>query len=270
MAGGRCPPTPVHCQHDGVGLDEGQRSRAVAVHDLQGAVRGLVLLTGLSALGGGGVAVFRSDNQAGTVGLLVVGAVAMLLAIVGRVPLRWVIGGNEFDMTKEAAEATAEAVASQLTPESTAKVAAGLMWSDAGRSTARAMMDVVALEQAATDLVESALAARPGWTYSEPDGPDTGIDGVIQKNSNGRRIGLVLMLGRRESSLLAWLHQMKGREFELPTILIVPSLSVLPMEALTLISARTRHSDFTVLALEAPAFEAQFLTTCDNFFAPYP
>lgn len=254
---------PPH--HDGVGPKEGQRPRAATVHDLHGIVRGLVLLTGLSALAGGGIAVFTSDNQAGTVGLLVVGAVAMLLAIVGRVPLRWVIGGNEFDMTQEAAEATAEAVASQLTPASTAKVAADLMWSDAARSTARAMMDVVAVEQSASELVASTIGVRQGWTYSEATGPDTSIDGVIE-DSNGRHIGVVFRLGRQGSSLKSWLYQSKGRAFDLPIVLVVPAMSALSDESRMLIDARVRRGEVEVVSLRAPDFDRRFLEACDRAF----
>lgn len=128
----------------------------------------------------GGVAVFTSGNQAGTVALLAVGSVASLLAVVGKVPLRWVIGGHEIDMSEEAAQDAAEAVASRLSPSETAELAGRLAQLDnaALSPMATAMQAYVGFEQLAIGKILQAIASNPGWTY-EPSQPGGAFDAFV-------------------------------------------------------------------------------------------
>ena len=82
--------------------DQPNQPERITVRDLSRVPRGLFALAGMSGLIAGGFAVFETGNQAGSVALLAVGSVASLLAVVGKVPLKWIIGGNEFDMSETA------------------------------------------------------------------------------------------------------------------------------------------------------------------------
>lgn len=151
----------------------------ITVRDLERGQRGLFALVGMGGLLAGGVAVFESGNQAGTVALLAVGSVASLLSVVGKIPLRWVIGGNEFDLSERAAIEVAEEVASRLTPPETAELAGRLTHLDAGRrsSMTTAMVDYVAFEQTAIARVMQALATTD---YAYTSGTvDRGFDGMV-------------------------------------------------------------------------------------------
>lgn len=163
--------------------DEGGRAYGeLAVRPLKGLERGLVTLVGLVGLTLGTLATFRTGNQAGTAALLALGSVAGLVALVGKLPLRWVIGGNTFDMSDEVARMTVDAVISQLDPEQTAELAERL--ADVDRSQLSPMtgmmQDVVQFERKAIKLIKEAVDANPTWAY-EPvsSSSDRGVDGFL-------------------------------------------------------------------------------------------
>ncbi|MFE3998075.1 hypothetical protein ACFX43_04650 [Nocardioides sp. YIM B13467] len=253
-----------------MGSMEDQRSKAATVHELNGVLRGLVLLTGLCGLAAGGMAVFTSNNQAGTVGLLVVGAVAMLLAIVGRVPLRWVIGGNEFDMTKEAeaAEVMTEVVASELSPTATRAVADRLMQSDTTRGTSAtyAMLNWVAFETNAIGRVTGAVTSRPRWTFtvaSDQEGDHEGLDGTV-RDPNGRYVGVEFKLARNQSDFARWFNRLQPASLARPIVLVVSSLSSLSMASRDYLEHQSQLGMVEVVGLEDPDFERRFLAACDK------
>lgn len=180
----------------------GGEAHRVTVRELSGAQRGLFALVGVAGLLGGGVAVFESGNQAGTVALLAVGSIASLLTVVGKMPLRWVIGGHEFDMSEAAAIEAVEVVASQLKPAETAELAGRLAQLEPGRrsSMTNAMLDYVGFEQAAIGRVMQAIAPK-GWTYGSASHlADRGIDGVILGPGNVF-VPVEYKFGRSPSSL---------------------------------------------------------------------
>lgn len=175
----------------------------ITVRELKRGQRGLFSLAGVAGLLTGGVAVFESGNQAGTVALLAVGSVASLLAVVGKVPLRWVIGGHEFDMSEDAAQEAADVVTSQLKPAETAELAGRLVQLDSGRRNAmtNAILDHVSFEQAAIGRVMQAIAPK-GWAYgSNIPVDDRGIDGVIL-GPNGVSVPVEYKFVRSKSGLL--------------------------------------------------------------------
>ena len=91
-------------------------------------------------------------------------------------PLKWIIGGNEFDMSETAAQEAADAVASQLTPAQTAELLGKLATIDAGRPSQMtlAMADYVSFEQYAITRV-AAAASEVGWTFASWE-YDFGVD----------------------------------------------------------------------------------------------
>lgn len=180
-------------------FDEGRR---VTVRDLDGATRGLFAFGGASGLVLGAVAVFLSANQAGTVALLIAGSGASLLAVVGKVPLRWVIGGTEFDMSYEQAAALVEGATADLTPGETAAFASRLSRLQGGvpSSITGVMLDNVSFELEATARVRLAVT-QAGWNYrEEPPGQPHRFDGYIDK-PEGPSVPVELRMHRGTSSL---------------------------------------------------------------------
>lgn len=84
--------------------------RRVTMEPLDRSRRGVSAFVGVTGLGAGLVAVFESANQAGTVALLTIGALASVIALLGRIPLRWVVAGAELDMSYEESQQTADAL----------------------------------------------------------------------------------------------------------------------------------------------------------------
>ena len=176
-----------------------EQPERVTVRSLGPWQRALFAVAGFSGLIAGGFAVFHTGNQAGSVALLAVGSVAALLAIVGKVPLKWVIGGNEFDMSEAAAQEAADVVASQLTPTQTAELLGRLATSDGVRSSQMtlAVADHVAFEQSALARVAAASIAA-GWRFVEPSNDHDPFDCYVQM-PNGV-VPIVLKLVRNEQS----------------------------------------------------------------------
>ncbi|KAA1416801.1 hypothetical protein F0U44_16560 [Nocardioides humilatus] len=182
-----------------------ERKRRTAV-DLGRGRRALCAVVGLGALGAGVVAVFETTNQGGTVALVTVGALASILALVGKVPLRWVVAGHEVDMTEEehVIERTVDAFASEMSPLQLEATSHSLMQM-AARSKVATDAEVARYVRVADRLLETSeferevelrkkqlLGLFPGWSSAEPDGSTTGggVDGVLISPS-GRRIAIV-------------------------------------------------------------------------------
>lgn len=179
--------------------DQPNQPERITVRDLSRVPRGLFALAGMSGLIAGGFAVFDTGNQAGSVALLAVGSVASLLAVVGKVPLKWIIGGNEFDLSETAAQEAADAVASQLTPAQTAELLGRLASIDAGRPSQMtlAMADYVSFEQYAITRV-AAAASEGGWTFAST-AQDAPFDGYVAIGA-GVQVPIKLKLIRGEQS----------------------------------------------------------------------
>ena len=178
----------------GTRLEQPER---ISVRNLGPWQRSLFAVAGFCGLIAGGFAVFRTGNQAGSVALLAVGSVASLLAVVGKVPLKWVIGGNEFDMSETAARDAAEVVASQLTPSQTAELLGRLATSDGGRPSQMtlAMADHVTYEQSALARVAAASLAA-GWRFVAAAN-DAPFDGYVE-TTQGMVVPIELKLVRSE------------------------------------------------------------------------
>lgn len=181
--------------------DNGPASARVGVRPLKGFERGLVTLVGLWGLTLGALATFKTNNQAGTAALLGLGAVAGLIALVGRLPLRWVIGGNTFDMSEEVARLTVDAVISELGPDETADLADRL--ADVDRSQLSPMtgmmQDVVRFEHRAIVMIKKVVADHPTWGYEPVSASnDRGVDGFLV--ADGRLIPVVYKWLRESAS----------------------------------------------------------------------
>lgn len=183
----------------------------VTVRDLAGVPRAAFVLVGLAALTAGGFAVFKSSNQAGTVALIAVGAIASLLAVAGKLPLRWVIGGHEFDMSHRAARAAAEVVASHLPPSETAELAGQLASVEGGRFSLMtgAMLDHVNFERSAISRV-AAVVQEQGWSYVDGSASDRGTDGFVE-TPDGRRVPVEYKLMRNREQLGRRIRELRQR-----------------------------------------------------------
>jgi hypothetical protein len=84
-------------------------------------------LVGLAAAGGGSVATFLTDNQGGSVALVLVGALGLLMALTGRVPDRIGRDGVVFDPVGESAIRALNSVLSDETVPLAAKAEASLI-----------------------------------------------------------------------------------------------------------------------------------------------
>lgn len=254
---------------------EGNRSigaaERITVRDLRGGVRRLFALAGMGGLIGGAVAVFVSRNQAGTVALLAVGGIASLLAVVGKVPLRWVIGGHEFDMSEAAAQDVADAVASQLDPTGTAELAGRLAGTEAGGRSpvASAMFEYVAFEQATIGRVMQVIAPM-GWSYAHITAPeDRRYDGFVV-TQDGYRIPIEYKLVRSTAALNRLRAMIKDRlaadAFEAMVLVVsaapqVPDVSTLGQREML------APRGVQLVDANAPEFERRFVAACDDVVA---
>lgn len=240
----------------------------VTVHDLRGGVRGLCALVGMGGLISGTTAVFESDNQAGTVALLAVGGIASLLAVVGKVPLRWVIGGSEFDMSEAAAQDIADAVASQLDPAGTAEVAGRLADSEAGARSpvSNAMHEYVVFEQAAIGRVMQAIAPRR-WSYAHVTRPeDRKFDGFVVMR-DGVQVPVEYKLVRSVAArrrFLALMAQTFGSAAPTAKVVVVSTAPTVP-NVVTL-GQRAELAPLGVHLVDADAsdFERRFIAACED------
>ena len=238
----------------------------ITVRDLRGGVRGLVAFAGAGGLVGGTVAVFVSGNQAGTVALLGVGGIASLLAVVGKMPLRWVIGGHEFDMSEAAAQELVEAVASQLDPAGTAEVAGQLARTEAGGRSpvASAMFEYVAVEQALINRVMRAIEPT-GWTYSQAiAAEDRGYDGFVVTH-DGDRIPIEYKLVRSTAALNSIVMKIKGRHASgafVARVLVVSAVPGAPSAATLGQRATLAPLGVELVDGNAPDFDRRFVDAC--------
>lgn len=197
--------------------DQSAELDRIAVRPLEGASRGLVTLVALAGLTLGVLATFKTDNQAGTAALLGLGSVAGLIALVGKLPLRWVIGGSAFDMSDEVARATVDAVTSQLNPEQTADLADHLVAVDRSHLSPMTgmMLDVVEFERKAIEKVMTVVDDHPTWEYAAPSSAaDRGVDGFLIVN--GRSIPVEYKWMRDAASVgstLQSLQKHQGRRY---------------------------------------------------------
>lgn len=239
--------------------------KAATVHDLTRPWRGVVLGIGLCSLVAGGMAVFMSPNQAGTLGLLVVGAIAILLAIVGRVPLLFTISGSQIDLRKEveAAEDLTEAVATKLSPDSTKAIFDQLEKSGMVRpsATAGAMSEWVKFEQEAISRVTGAVTSRRQWTFTSAS-TDTELDGSV--NANGRHVGVEFKLARDRSNFAAWFDRLGRVHPSQPVVLVVNGLTRLTAASRANLKALASSRKVQIVAFDAPDFENRFLAACDR------
>lgn len=197
--------------------------------------------------------------------MLAIGAVALLLAVVGRVPLRWVIGGNEIDMTKDAAvaEVMSDALASAGSPESTRAVANQLANSKATRvsPTTVAMLEWVAFEQSAIARVTAAVTSRPRWTFTSAS-VDRGVDGTVWL-PDGREVGVEFKLARNRSDFSGWFDRLQRRESIGPIVLVVSSIGSMSMASRSYLEELSGRNALEVVGLEDPDFDERFLAACD-------
>lgn len=127
--------------------DERQRrgSHRTVTLSLARAERACAAMVALLSGGTGAVAVFLSENQAGTVGLLAVGGVFGLLAVGGRLPMRAKWGDKEFEMVDVIEDHVNEAV--QRDPDS-----------EVAKELLRLLMEL--RERTGTDFATRAVNAR--------------------------------------------------------------------------------------------------------------
>lgn len=248
-------------------------NQRVTVRDLDRWVRGLFSLAGSGGLIGGAVAVFRSDNQAGTVALLVIGAIASLLAVVGKVPLRWVIGGNEFDMSEAIAQDIADAIASQVDPAGTAQIVGALAASESGLRSpvANAMSEYVAFEQSAIDRVMRAVEPK-GWFYMPATtAQDRQFDGFVV-TEDGRRIPVEYKLVRSAHAVRRLLHVVRDRGNENDRTAFVLVASGPEVRSLVTLANRADLAPLGVQLVDAndPHFPRRFRVACEDVLAQFP
>jgi len=159
----------------------------------------------MSGLLAGGVAVFETANQAGTVGLLTVGGLSGLIALVGKVPLRWVVGGAEVDMTYDETVDTADALADMLTPEQLDELSRRLLVSTKSPTSlpstgqlrlASTLERASEVEREGHERFRRLAGLLPGdWTYSIGEAFPTGSrhvsipDGIL-RTPDGVTIGV--------------------------------------------------------------------------------
>ena len=243
----------------------------VTVTDLTGVPRGTFVLVGMCSLLAGGFAVFKSSNQAGTVALIAIGAIASLLAVVGKLPLRWVIGGHEFDMSHKTARAAAEVMASHLPPSGTAELAGQMARAEGGRLSpmTSAMLDYVNFERSAIERV-IAVAQERGWSYVDASGSDRGVDGYVE-TANGRRVPVEYKLVRNRDMLAKRFRELVHRygTGEIRNAVIVisgPPLAEGSRLAQTLQSYESPR--LHVVFMDDPEFERNFSAAIDESLKP--
>jgi len=137
---------------------------------------------GTASVGGGGAAVFLTENQVGSTALLVLGSVALLMSLTGRVPDRISREGIDYH---PATEVVKNLLTDESTPEPVREVVAVAVQEEADRASLRRDDNLSA--HAAAVLFEAhvlrSLAAvpRPGGTSFIFDARTAGIqvDGVL-------------------------------------------------------------------------------------------
>lgn len=186
------------------------------------------------------------------------GAIALLIAVVGKLPLKWVIGGHEFDMSHRAARAAAEVMASHLSPSGTAELAGQLANADGGRLSPMtgAMLDYVNFERSATARVIEVVHEH-GWSYVDASGSDRGVDGFVE-TADGRRVLVEYKLVRDRINLSRRVRDLVRRygTGELGNAVIVISGPPLAPDSKLAQTLRSYESPrFHVIFMEDPEFE---------------
>jgi hypothetical protein len=159
--------------------------RRVTTERLTRGRRGLTAFVGISGLTVGTVAVFESGNQGGTVALLSIGALASVFAVLGKIPLRWVVAGADVDMSYEESRETADTLSDYLNAEQLRLVTERLL--DAAAQTPASTSPLrLAANLSRVSTVESEGHSRmrrfatlsDGWSY-KPVSTELGADGVM-------------------------------------------------------------------------------------------
>jgi len=194
--------------------------------------------------------------------LLAMGGIASLLAVVGKMPLRWVIGGHEFDMSEAANEEVADVVISQLGPAGTAEVVRLLAGTEAGgrNPVAGAMFEYVAFEQAAINRVRQAIALT-GWSYSEPG--DRGYDGFVVTQDDDR-IPIEYKLVRSTASLNRVLKTIEDRRTSAAPSMVLVVSAIPKVPSMVTLGQRAALAPLGVYLVDANAadFEHRFIVAC--------
>ena len=172
-----------------------KEQRRVTMEPLDRGRRGVSAFVGVTGLGAGVVAVFESTNQAGTVALLTIGALASVFALLGKIPLRWVVAGAELDMTYEESQQTADALTEFMNADQLRLLTQRLLEAAPQQGASVNSLHLAAtLSRAST--VESEGHSRmkrfatltPGYSY-EPATVELGADGVMTA-PDGTRIAV--------------------------------------------------------------------------------
>ncbi|MFH7322260.1 hypothetical protein [Aeromicrobium sp. JJY06] len=186
--------------------------------------RGIASAISLGGLAGGTFGVFESGNQAGTVALLTIGAFSGAFAMVGKIPLRWVVAGTEVDMSYEESRDTADALAQFLTAEQLAIVTKQIL-ELAGQQppSANQLQLAASLSRASSAEVEGHSRMRrfatltEGWTY-EPATEGIGADGMM-KTPDGELIAVDFKSWGEGASRQRWHQRVQLLNNRLPDVL---------------------------------------------------
>jgi hypothetical protein len=162
-----------------------KEQRRVTMEPLDRGRRGLSAFIGVAGLWAGTVAVFESSNQAGTVALLTIGALASVFALLGKVPLRWVVAGTELDMSYDDSRETADALADFLNSDQLDLLTQNLLELAADKAApthqlrlAARLSRTSAVENEGHRLMRRFATMTKGWAYS-PAAIEVGADGVM-------------------------------------------------------------------------------------------
>jgi hypothetical protein len=193
-----------------------KEQRRVTIESLNRSRRGLTAFMGVSGLGAGVVAVFKSANQAGTVALLTIGALASVFALLGKIPLRWIVAGAELDMSYDERQETADALSEVLTADQLRLLTRRLLEEGAENSTSTGRLQLAATLSRASNVEDEGHSRmrRFGtlsdvWSYEPASqvGGDLGADGFMTA-TDGTRIAI---------DFKAWGEVSKQRRHQLVT-----------------------------------------------------
>lgn len=145
----------------------------------------MAAITGVSGFAAGTLAVFQSENQAGSVALLTIGAFASVVALVGKFPLRWVVAGTEMDMSYEESRETADTLSEFLNADQLQMLTKRLLEGTPQQPASANRLHLAAtLSRASSVEAEGHSRMRrfatltAGWSY-EPAEAEFGADGVM-------------------------------------------------------------------------------------------
>lgn len=160
---------------------------------LQRASSGLGAVAGLGA---GGVAVFETNNEAGSVALLAVGVLFSFVALAGLLPTRLKLGDNEIEW-QQLAEALSDVV-DETPPESRPALLKSIAdLSIAAPPLAGQSLTVAAEEAELLNLLRAAMPAHLQWQTELQGRFDRGLDALITNPADGRILGVEFKISSR-------------------------------------------------------------------------